>query len=179
MTCRELLQRFVQRLEKDEVDEEAFRKLVNKCGPSFGLEALRSLARRAVHFVMSKAWAYYRGAVLAERDPAAAYGQAVNHIWQLGNWHGMPCYVLADVATYVAEAAARYKWPARWPFVVPAAVAAEENNCELPDAVAERLGPDEYAKLEAFLEQGEAVVEVAPRLKVALVRDGRYVMLVI
>jgi hypothetical protein len=62
---------------------------------------------------------------------------------------------------------------------VPAAVAAEENNCELPDAVAEHLGPDEYSKLEAFLEQGEAVVEIAPGLKVALVKDGRYVMMIV
>jgi hypothetical protein len=179
MTCRELLQQFVQGLDNDEVDEETFKKLVSKCGPSFGLEALKALARRAIHFAMSKAWAYYRGAVIAERDPAAAYGQAVYYIWQLSDWLNIPCYVLADIATYVAEAAARYKWPARWPFVVPAAVAAEENNCELPDAVAEHLGPDEYSKLEAFLEQGEAVAEVAPRLKVALIRDGKYVMLVI
>jgi hypothetical protein len=62
---------------------------------------------------------------------------------------------------------------------VPAAVAAEVNACELPDAVAEALGPDEFAKLEAFLEQGEAVVEIAPGVKVALVRDGRYVTMVV
>ena len=179
MTCRELLQQFVQRLERDEVDEEAFKKLVNKCGESFGLEALKALARRAIHFAMSKAWAYYRGAVIAERDPAAAYGQAVHYIWQLGNWHSIPCYVLADIAVYVAEAAVRYRWPAKWPLVVPAAVAAEENDCELPEAVAEHLGPDEYSKLEAFLEQGEAVVEVVAGLKIALIRNGRYVMMVV
>jgi hypothetical protein len=178
MTCRELLKRFTETLEEDEVDEEVFKKLVNKCGPSFGLEALKALARWAIHFAMSKAWAYYRGAVIAERDPAAAYGQAVYYIWYLGDWLNMPCYVLADIVTYVAEAAVRYRWPAKWPFVVPAAVAAEENGCELPEAVAEALGPDEYSKLEAFLEQGEAVVEVAPRLKIALIRDGKYVAMV-
>ncbi len=179
MTCRELLRRFVEALEKDEVDEEVFKKLVNKCGESFGLEALRALARRAIHFAMSKAWAYFRGAVLAERNPVAAYGQAVYYIWRLSDWLNMPCYVLADVATYLAEAAAKYKWPATWPFVVPAAVAAEENDCELPEAVAEHLGPDEYSKLEAFLEQGEAVVEVVAGLKIALIRDGRYVSIVV
>jgi hypothetical protein len=45
---------------------------------------------------------------------------------------------------------------------------AQVRGCELPDAKAETLGPDEYGRLEAFLEQGEAVVEVAGR-KVALV----------
>jgi hypothetical protein len=48
---------------------------------------------------------------------------------------------------------------------------------ELPDAKAKALGPDEYGRLEAFLEQGEAVVEVAGR-KVALVRDGWYISIV-
>ncbi len=179
MTCRELLQRFKEGLERDEVDEEAFAKLVNKCGGSFGLEALRAIARRAIHFAMSKAWAYYRGAVIAERDPAEAYGQAVYYIWQLGDWLNMHCDVLADFATYVAEAAVRYRWPAKWPFAVPAAVAAEVNACELPEAVAEHLGADEYAKLESFLAQGEAVVEVALGIKVALIRSGRYVMMVV
>jgi len=59
-----------------------------------------------------------------------------------------------------------------------AAAAAEEKDCYLPDDVAEHLGPDEYARLEAFLEQGEAVVEVAGR-KVALVRSGRYIGVII
>jgi len=111
--------------------------------------------------------------------PAAAYGRAVQIIWGLGDWYEMPCYVLTEFAAYVAEAVAKYKWPAKWPFVVPAAVAAEVNACELPDAVAEVLGPDEFAKLEAFLEQGEAVAEIAPGVKVALVRDGRYVIMVV
>jgi hypothetical protein len=103
----------------------------------------------------------------------------VQIIWGLADWYKLPCRVLTDFAAYVAEVVARYSWPAKWPFLVPPAVAAEENGCELPDAVAERLGPDEYAKLESFLEQDEAVVEVAPGLKVALVRDGRHVVMVV
>jgi hypothetical protein len=43
------------------------------------------------------------------------------------------------------------------------AVAAEEKGCALPDAAAEALGPDEYGRLEAFLE----------RRTIALVRDGQ------
>jgi len=179
MTCQELLKRFKETLERGELDLAALRKLANKCGESFGLEALRAVARRAIHFAMTKAWAYYRGAIIAERDPAAAYGHVVNYIWGMTDWFGMTCDVLTEFAAYVAEAVAKYKWPAKWPFVVPAAVAAEVNACELPDAVAEALGPDEFAKLEAFLEQGEAVVEIAPGLKVALVRDGRYVVMVV
>jgi hypothetical protein len=60
---------------------------------------------------------------------------------------------------------------------VPAA-AVVEGGCGLPDEVAEALGPDEFARLEAFLEQGEGVAEVAGR-KVAVVRDGRYISIVI
>jgi hypothetical protein len=60
---------------------------------------------------------------------------------------------------------------------VPAAAIAE-GGCGLPDEVAEALGPDEYAKLEAFLEQGEGAVEVAGK-KVAIVRDGRHVSIVV
>jgi hypothetical protein len=73
---------------------------------------------------------------------------------------------------------ARYKWPAKWPFLVMPATATEEKRCALPDAVAEALGPDEYGRLEAFMEQGEGVVEVAGE-KVALVRDGRYISIVV
>jgi hypothetical protein len=178
MTCSELLQKFKEALERDEIDLEALRKLANKCGKGFGLEALKAFARKGVQYAAAQAWAYYRGLVIAKRDPAAAYGRAVDFIWRLADWYEMPCYVLTDFATYVAEAVAKYRWPAKWPFVVPAAVAAEVNNCELPDAVAEALGADEYGKLESFLDQGEAVVEVAPGEKVALIRDGRYVMMV-
>jgi len=180
MTCQELLQRFKDALERDEIDLEALRKLTNKCGRSFGAEAFKAFARKGVQFAAAQAWAYYRGSIIAKRDPAVAYGRAVHLIWMLvGDWYELPCYVLTEFAAYVAEAVAKYRWPAKWLFLVPAAVAAEVNACELPDAVAERLGPDEYAKLESFLEQGEAVVEVAPGLKVALVRDGRYVTMVV
>jgi len=179
MTCRELLQRFKEALERDEIDIEALRKLANKCGRNFGVEALKAFARKGVQIAASQAWAYYRGSVIAGRDAAAAYGRAVNIIWGLIDWYKMPCDVLADFAVYVAEAVAGYRWPAKWPFLVPAAVVVEVNDCELPDAVAEALGADEYAKLESFLEQSEAVVEVAPGLRVALVKDGPYVVMII
>jgi hypothetical protein len=178
MTCRELLRRFKEALEKDKLDLEAFQALMYKCDQSFGEEALRIAARKVMHYAMTYAWAYFKGAVITGRDPAAAYGRAVQIIWEPADWYEMPCEVLAEYAAYTAEAAARHKWPAKWPFLVPAAVAAEVNACELPDSVAEVLGADEYAKLESFLEQGEAVVEVAPGLRVALIRDGRYVVMV-
>jgi len=179
MTCQELLRRFTEALERDEIDLESLRKLANKCGKSFGLEALKAIARKGVQFAMTHAWGYFKGSVIAKRDLAAAYGQAVNIIWRLTDWYEISCDVLADFAAYVAEAVAKYKWPAKWPFLVPAAVAAEVNGCELHDSVAEALGPDEFARLEAFLEQGEAVVEIAPGLNVALVREGRYVTMVV
>ncbi|MFZ8810614.1 MAG: hypothetical protein ACO2PN_21215 [Pyrobaculum sp.] len=178
MTCRELLRRFIEALEKNEVDKETFRKLRNKCG-AFADEALKALAKKVALVAMSRAWAIYRGAVIAERDPARAFGYAVDYVWHIVNWFNKPCHFLSELIAYTAEAAARYRWPSRWPLVAPAAVAAEENGCELPEAVAEALGADEYAKLESFLEQGEAVVEVAPGLKVALIRDGRYVVMVV
>jgi len=179
MTCHELLRRFKDALEKDELDTEALRKLANKCGESFGVEALKAITRKGVQFAVAQAWAYYRGAVVAGRDPAAAYGGAVHFIWSLGDWYEMSCDVLTEFAVFIAEAINKYRWPAKWPFLIPPAVVAEVNSCELPDAVAERLGPDEYARLMSFLEQGEAVVEVAPGLNVALVRDGRYVSIVV
>jgi hypothetical protein len=179
MTCRELLQRFVEALERDEIDLETLRKLANKCGRSFGVEALKAFAQKGVQIAAAQAWAYYRGSVIAKRDPAAAYGRAVNLIWGLIDWYATPCHVLTEFVAYVAEAVVKYRWPASWPFLVPAAVAAEVNDCELPDSVAEALGADEYAKLESFLEQNEAVVEVAPGLNVALVRDGPHVVMVV
>ncbi len=178
MTCKELLQRFAEALERDEVDWGLFRKLVNKCGLSFALEAGRAFARKTVNYFMSAAWRYYRGAAIAGRHPAAAYGEAVLMVWGLWDWFEIYCGPLADISAYVAEAAAKYQWPARWPFLASPAVAAEEKGCELPDAAAEALGPDEYSRLEAFLEQGEGVVEVAGR-KVAFVRDGRYISIVV
>jgi hypothetical protein len=179
MTCKELLQRFVETLEKDKLDLGAFRKLMHKCGPSFGEEALKAVTRKVLQFAMTQAWAYFRGSIIAGRDPAAAYGRAVHFIWWLGDWFEMPCDVLAEYAAYTAEAAAKYQWLAKWPFLVPAAVAAEENGCELPDSVAEALGSDEFARLESFLEQGEAVVEINPGLKIALIRNGKHVTMII
>jgi len=61
MTCQELLQRFKEALERDEVDLEALRKLTNKCGRSFGAEAFKAFARKGVQFAAAQAWAYYRG----------------------------------------------------------------------------------------------------------------------
>jgi hypothetical protein len=179
MTCRELLQRFKEALDRDEVDLEALRKLMYKCGESFGIEALKAVTRKVVQFAMTQAWAYYRGSIIAKRDPAAAYGRAIHFIWWLGDWCEMPSDVLAEFAAYVAETVAKCRWPAKRPFVVPAAVAAEENNCELPDSMTEALGADEHAKLESFLAQEEAMVKIAPGLEVALIRDGRYVIMVV
>ena len=179
MTCRELLRRFKEALEKDKLDLEAFRELIYRCDPASGEEALRAAARKVVQYAVTYAWAYFKGAVITGRDPLTAYGRAVQIIWELADWYEMHCEVLAEYAAYTAEAAAKYRWPARWPFLVPAAVAAEVNACELPDSVAEALGADEFARLEVFLEQDEAVVEIAPGLKVALIRDDRYVMMVV
>jgi hypothetical protein len=178
MTCRELLQRFSEELELDVLNWALLNKLVNKCGEAFALEAGRAIARRAVQITASRAWALYRGAEIVKKDAAAAYGQAVEMIWRLWRWHEMQCGPLADVAAFIAEAVSRHSWPARWPFLAMPMAAAEEKGCGLPDAVAEHLGPDEYARLEAFLEQGEGVVEVAGQ-KIALVRDGRYIGIVI
>jgi hypothetical protein len=178
MTCRELLDRFRRELERDELDLEALRKIFRKCGYSFALEASRAFARKVVQVEVSRGWALYRGSKLAGRDAAAAYGRAVEMIWRLWDWFEMECGPLADIAAYVAEAASKYGWP-RWPFLALPAAAAEERGCTLPDAVAEALGPDEYARLEAFLEEGEGVVELEKGLKIALVRDGRYIGIVV
>jgi len=178
MTCKELLLRFAETLERSEADWGLLRKLVNKCGESFATEALKALAKKTVYVAVAKAWALYRGAVISGKDSAVAYGQAVNIIWSLWNWYDFDCALLADLVAYVAEAVARYKWPAKWPFLVMPATAAEEKRCNLSDNVAEALGPDEYGGLEAFLEQGEGVVEVADQ-KIALVKDGRFIGIVI
>ncbi len=178
MSCRELLQRFAKELERDVLNWDLLNKLTNKCGGAFAREAGRALARRIVQIAASRAWAFYRGAVIAGKDAAVAYGQAVEMVWRLWRWFEMQCGPLADVSAFVAEAVARHQWPALWPFLAMPAAAAKEKGCELPDAVAEALGPDEYGMLEAFLELGEGVVEVAGR-KVALVRDGRYIGIVV
>jgi hypothetical protein len=178
MTCSELLRQFTEMLEKDEVDWNLLRKVVNKCGVFFAREAGRAFAKKVVNYYMSFAWRYYKGATIAGKPPEVAYGEAVLIIWRLWDWYSIHCGPLADISTYIAEAATSYKWPARWPFLASAAVAAEVKKCELPDSVAEALGADEYARLEAFLEQGEGIVEVAGQ-KIALVRDGRYISIVV
>ena len=176
MACKELLQRFVATVEMGEPDWALLRKLMHKCG-AFGVEALKALAKKAVYAAVAKAWALYRGAVIAGKNPAVAYGEAVNIIWTLWNWHDFDCALLADLVTYVTEAVARYKWPAKWPFLVMPVATAEEKRCNLPDDAAEALGLDEYGRLEAFMEQGEGVVEVAGQ-KIAFVRDGPYISIV-
>jgi hypothetical protein len=178
MTCQELLRRFKEALERDVLDLEALRKLANKCGRSFGAEALKAFAKKTVYMAVARAWALYRGAVISGKDSAVAYGQAVQMIWSLWNWYDFDCAFLADISAYVAEAVNKYKWPAKWPFLIMPAAAAEEKRCSLPEEVAEALGPDEYGRLEAFLEQGEGVVEVAGQ-KIALVKDGRYISIVV
>jgi hypothetical protein len=178
MTCRELLDRFVKALDRDELDWEALHKLAHKCGEHFALEAARAVSQKAVKFAVTRGWALYRGSKIAGRDAAVAYGRAVQMVWRSFEWFEMECGPLADIAAYVAEAVAKYDWP-RWPFLALPAAAAEEKGCPLPDAVAEALGPDEYARLEAFLEDGEGVVELERGLKVALVRDGRYIGIVV
>jgi hypothetical protein len=178
MTCRELLQRFAKELERDMLDWNLLNKLVNKCGEAFAREAGRAFARRVVQIVISRAWALYRGAVIAGKDAAVAYGQAVEMVWRLWRWFELQCGPLADISAFIAEAAAKHQWPALWPFLAMPAAAAEEKGCDLPDAAAEHLGPDEFARLEAFLEQGEGVVEAAGR-KIAFVRDGRYIGIVV
>jgi len=47
----------------------------------------------------------------------------------------------------------------------------------MPNAAAEHLGPDEWAKLESFLEDGKGVVEVAGR-KLAVVKKGQYIWII-
>jgi len=113
---------------------------------------------------MERAWDFYRDSA----TPVDAYWRAVAFFWGLVNWPSLPCRILEKLATYVAEAAARYKWPAQWPFLVMAALAAEKKGCRIPSAVAEALGP-EHEALRSFLERGKEVVEVAGRKK-AVVR---------
>jgi len=134
------------------------KRYAHKC---FRSEAFRALVRRGVLYAMEQAWSFYRDS----EAPADAYWQAVDFFWNLVNWPSLPCRALAELAAYVAEAAAKYKWPARWPFLVMAAVAAEDKGCGIPSAVAEALGPDDYRMLKEFLERGKGVVEVAGRKK--------------
>jgi hypothetical protein len=156
MSCGELLQQFAEVLDEGDVDFRLFRRILAKC---------RRWAAKAVGLLMFRAWLYYQDSAAA---PALAYWRAVDVFWRLVNWFGLTCRTLAELATYVAEAAARYEWPVRWPFLAMAVDVAEKRGCRIPDAVAEALGP-EYEALRAFLERGEAVVEVAGK-KSAIVR---------
>jgi hypothetical protein len=65
MTCRELLDRFVKALDRDELDWEALHKLAHKCGEHFALEAARAVSRKAVEFAVTRGWALYRGSKIA------------------------------------------------------------------------------------------------------------------
>ncbi len=162
MACNELLWQFIESLDSGEVDFKPLRRLLSRCGG-------RAL-KKAVYYAVYKAWDYYRNSP----NPDVAYVQAVFFVWKLGSWSHMPCRALAEATTYVAEAAAKYSWPAKWPFLAMAAVAAEERGCGIPAAAAEALGPDEFAKLRAFLEKGEGVVEVAGR-KLAVIKKKRHI----
>jgi len=178
MNCGELFKRAVEALERDVYDWETMDELVFRCGEPFAGRIVDAVARRLAQYSMSVAWRHYRGAVLAGRHPADAYAEAVYMVWR--PWDGAPavCRLLADLSAYLAEAAARYSWPARWPFLALFAAAAEEEECEMPeDAVAEHLGFDEYSRLEAFLEDGASVVEVAGR-KLAVVKEGQYIWII-
>ena len=149
----------------DENDLELLRNLLKRYARRcFRLKAFRVLIRRGVLYAMGQAWSFYRDSA----TPIDAYWQAVTFFWSLVNWPSLPCRILEELATYVAEAAAKYKWPARWPFLAMAVIAAEEKGCGTPSAVAEALGP-EHEALRSFLEQGKGVVEVAGRKK-AVVR---------
>ncbi len=173
MTCQELFQRFKEALEEGEVDWEALRKLKKKCGPSFALEAWKAYAEKLTYYAMSEVWDHYRDAVHAGEDPALAYAEALHMIWKFWDKPGISCTGLSHIAACVAKAAAERDWPARWPFPALFAAAIKERGCELPDAVAEALGPDEWARLESFLEDEAGVVEVEGR-KAVVVRYGRH-----
>jgi len=177
MSCEELFKRAVEALERDVYDWEAMDELVYRCGEPFAGRIVDAAARRLAQYSMSVAWRHYRGAVLAGRHPADAYAEAVYMVWR--PWDGAPaaCRLLAGLSAYLAEAAAKYSWPARWPFLALFTAAAEEEDCETSDAVAEHLGPDEYSRLEAFLKDSAGVVEVAGR-KIAIVKEGRYIWII-
>ena len=157
---------FTETLDGEEAELELLRSLLKRYARRcFKSEAFRTFIHRGVRYAMELAWDFYRDSAA----PAYAYWRAVAFFWDLVNWPSLPCRILAELAAYVAEAAAKYKWPARWPFLVMAAVAAEKNGCRIPSAVVEALGPDDYRMLKEFLERGKGVVEVAGRKK-AVVR---------
>jgi len=154
-----------------EDDLELLRNLLKRYARRcFKLKAFRAFIRRGVRYAMERAWSFYRDSAA----PVDAYWQAVVFFWDLVNWPSLPCRILEELATYVAEAAAKYKWPVRWPFLVMAALAAEGKECRIPSAVAEALGPDDYRMLKEFLERGKGVVEVAGRRR-AVVRKKLHI----
>jgi hypothetical protein len=156
---------FTEALDGEEAELELLRNLLKRYARKcFRSPTFRAFIRRGVLYAMRQAWDFYRNSAI----PADAYWQAATFFWSLVNWPSLPCRILEELATYVAEAAARYKWPARWPFLVMAALAAEKKGCRIPNAVAEALGP-EHEALKAFLEQGRGVVEVAGKRR-AVVR---------
>jgi hypothetical protein len=166
MTCS--LWQFSEALDGEEPDLELLRRLLKRCARrGFGSKAFRAFIRRGVRFAMELAWSYYQDSAA----PADAYWRAAFFFWDLVNWPSLPCRALAELAAYVAKAAAQYRWPSKWPFLVMSAVAAEEKGCGTPDAVAEALG-HEYEVLKAFLKQGVGVVEVAGR-KTAVTKKNR------
>jgi hypothetical protein len=170
--------RSAEALDDAETDLELLRRLLRRyAARGFGSETLRAFIRRGVEFAMELAWCYYQDSVTAQRAPDVVYWKAVDFFWSLLNWHGAPCRVLAEAATYIAEAAAKYSWPARWPFLAMAAVAAMKKRCKLPEAAAEALGPEEYRTIKAFLEQVEGVVEAAGR-RFAVVKKKRHITIV-
>ena len=143
----------------DEDDLELLRNLLKRYARKcFRSEAFKAVVRRGVLYAMERAWNFYRDS----EAPVDAYWRAVSFFWDLVNWPSLPCRILEELAAYVAEAAAKYKWPARWPFLAMAALAAEGKGCGTPSAVAKALGP-EHEALRSFLEQGKGVVEVAGR----------------
>ncbi|MFZ8840565.1 MAG: hypothetical protein ACO2PM_16935 [Pyrobaculum sp.] len=172
MTCRELLQRFIEALERSEVDWETLSELKRRCGQPFALEAWKAFAEKLTRLAMSEVWSQYRDAVLAGEPPTLAYAEALHAIWKLWD-KPLTCTGLSHVAVCVAKAAAEYNWPAAWPFPALFVAAIKERGCELPDAVAEALGPDEWARLESFLEDEVGVVEVGGR-KAVIIRAGQY-----
>jgi hypothetical protein len=171
MKCRELLQRFKEALDRDMIDWEALRELKKKCGSSFAWEAWKAYAEKVTYDAMSEVWSQYRDAVLAGEPPTLAYAEALHAIWKLWD-RPLSCAELSHVAVCVARAAAECDWPAKWPFPALFAVAIKERGCELPDAAAEALGPDEWGRLESFLEDEVGVVEVEGR-KAVIIRAGR------
>jgi hypothetical protein len=132
MTCKELLQRFIEALERDDVDLEALRKLANKCGLFFAREAGKAFAKKVVNYYMSFAWRYYKGAAIAGKPPKVAYGEAVLMIWRLWDWYSIHCGPLGDIATYIAEAApAAPHLPRRTTHAAPAATTSAARRIQL------------------------------------------------